>query len=464
MGLGKTVVSLTAIAKLMDRCEVYGVLVVAPLRVCELVWPQQVAKWDHTRHLKVVQIEGAPAGRRILRQADPLIGGDPEETTSKPSDAALKTLSEPADIFLINYEILPELCKWMTTQKTLPFNMVVFDESTKMKSASAKRFKLFKPHVGRFDRRVVLAGRPAPQGYEDLWSQIYLLDQGKRLGTFITHFRSNYFDADRYSYDLTLKEGAADRIERKIADLVLCLRAEDHLKMPQLIFNKIEVKLPAKVMKQYKQFEDEMFLKLKTMSVEALNAASLSIKCRQLTSGAVYSSPVYDKDGKLVEDRKWEAVHDAKLDALEEVLDEANGSPVLVVYEFQSEIARLRKRWPNAPWIGGGAAKGDTERAVENWNRGKVPFMFVHPDSIGHGVNLQDGGHIQVWTSGTWNLDLWDQTIARLHRQGQKHPVIVHSLIVPGTVDVAVASAIKSKATGQKALIANLIALRNSAK
>lgn len=450
MGLGKTVVTLTAIAKLIDSCAIRCALVVAPMRVCDLVWPQEVEKWDHLRWLRVSRIRGSPVSKKMKRWEPSL--ETQVDFNSKPSDDAIDVLSRPTDIMLVNYELLGDLCFWMSKQKVLPWDTIVFDESSKMKASDAKRFKLLKPQLNRFDRRLIMTGTPAPQGYEDLWSQIYLLDEGKRLGKFITHYRDEHF-REAGDYDLVLRHGHDKIIQAAIADLVLCLSAKDHLKMPMLTFNEVKVDLPAKAKKQYETFEEEMFIELATMEVEAFNAAALSAKCRQLTSGAVYSPPVYDTYGRLKGERTWEVIHDTKLDALEDIIEEAAGSPVLVAYEFQSEIERLLKRWKGTPWIGGGAVNREVEKAVLDWNAGKVPLMFVHPASVGHGINLQYGGHILVFISGTWSLELWEQTYCRLYRQGQEHPVIVHSIIARGTIDTQVTSAIRSKAKTQSELI-----------
>lgn len=441
MGLGKTVSTLTAISVLQDRLESRAALVVAPLRVCQLTWPDEVAKWDHLKHLRVSSIIGEAKEREAACRAQ-------------------------ADIYLINYENLIWLYSKMAAKmKSAPWDMLVLDEASKMKNPTSRRFKILKPHLSTFSRVVELTGTPAPQSYEDLWSQVFLLDRGERLGTYITHYRDQYFrSVDPNGYKLVMVQGAKEKIERKIQDLVLCMKAEDYLEMPKLIENIVEVPLPEEARKQYKKLEEEMYLVLDASegkAVEALNAASLSSKLRQMTSGAIYDPQKLNEDGNPVGERTWHDVHSAKLEAVDDIIEEANGQPVMVVYEFQSELARLLAKYPKAPWIGGGS-KGNVKTIETAWTRGEIPILLVHPASVGHGLNLQYGGHIQVWTSGTWSLELDDQTVARLYRQGQTKPVIVHRLVCPKTVDEVVVKAIREKTTGQANLVAALKAARPS--
>ena len=454
MGLGKTVITLSALVKLLDRCKIYGVLILAPKRVCELTWPTEIKKWDHTKHLTYTQIIGAPVAKE-MRRWDPMLE-DHSKVTTKPSEKALASLSKVCDVYLANYEILPALAVWMAAQKgPLPWDMIVWDESSKMKSSSARRFKLMKPVLPRMVRGLILSGTPAPQSYEDLWSQFYLLDRGERLGQFVTHFRDRYFETNQYNrFDRKLRESSAAIIEKKIADITLCLKAEDHLKMPKLIHNVIDVPLHKKLVTQYEDFEEEMFIQLENgTGVEALNAASLSSKCRQFTSGAIYKERELDTFGRPKGSREWSLVHDAKLDAVEEYIDSASGSPVMIAYEFQHELERLRKRWPKATWLGGNA---NADKIMKDWDAGKIRVLFAHPASVGHGLNFQYGGHQLLFTSGTWSLELYEQIVCRLYRQGQKHPVIVSHLRVPRTADAAVGRAIAKKAKGQAGLLAAL--------
>lgn len=424
MGLGKTSVALTVVSDLLAGLEISGALVVGPIRVIDQAgpWHEERATWDHVRHLRLVTLRGSPAQR-------------------------LKLLSEPADVYLINYELIAWLADVTRTMKTLPFDMVIFDESSKMKSHKAVRFRRIKPMLPRFPRRVIMTGTPRPNNYLDLWSQVFLLDGGKRLGAFFTHFRDRYFDFNPYSYECKIKPGAARAIRNAIRDITIAMRSEDYLKLPPIIYTDVKVPLEPSVMAKYRTLQKTMFLELEKAEIEAFNAAALTNKCRQFTSGVMYD-----------EDLKEHVVHDAKMDALEDIIDDAGGNPVLVVYEFRSELARLRKRWPKAPWIGGGSK--DPDGAIRAWNTGKTQVMLVHPASVGHGLNLQHGGRRMVWTSMTWSLELYQQMVKRLHRQGQKKPVLVSHLVAPGTVDEAVLEALRGKAKGQDALMRALRRLK----
>ncbi len=442
MGLGKTVVALTAIADLIDGLDLGAVLVVAPLRVVQMTWPEEIAKWDHTRHLKVSRVLGVQKERE-------------------------RALTEPADIYLMNYENVIWLAEWLSkngSKRPAPFDMIVWDESSKMKSWAARRFKMIKPYLPTFKRHAILTGTPSPKSYLDLWSQYYLLDQGARLGKFITHYRDRHFEQGYDGWTYTLRGGHSKQIERAISDITLCLKAKDYLKMPKLIKNRVEVALPPKTVKQYKELEREMFLKLDSGEIEAMNAAALSNQCRQFVGGAVYKEQLFTPEGKPILPRVWHTVHNAKIDALADIIEDAQGSPVLVAFEFKHELARLRARWARAPMIVGGTSERDAAKAKAAWNSGTVPVMLVHPASVGHGLNLQAGGHILVWFTLTWSLELYEQTVARLYRQGQSQPVVVHSLVCRGTVDEAVAASIAGKAKGQAALISALTRYRKAIK
>ena len=425
MGMGKTVVTLSAIWNRIAGLEIRSALVVAPVRVVETVWPQETKKWDHLKHLRCMIVRGTV-------------------------DERLAKLAKPADIYLINYELLPWLMETIRKWKVLPWDMIVFDESTKMKSASAIRFKRSKPLFRRSTHRAILTGTPAPNTYLDLWAQIYILDHGKRLGEFVTYFKDRCFNYNPWSYELKLKDGMGPKILRQIRDIVFCLKSEDYLKLPPCIETVVPVELPSKVRKQYRQLEEELFVKISETDVEAATAASLSMKCRQMTSGAVYEPKEEGDRGP----RRWAWVHDAKLDALEDVIEEASGEPLIVVYEFKHELARMLKRWPKTPWIGGGS-KG-AEATIAKWNQGKTRLLFVHPASVGHGVNLQFGGRLMAWTSGTWSWDLYWQMVKRLHRQGQERPVMVYMLACRDTVDEDVAECLQTKRQGHGRLIAFL--------
>ncbi len=414
MGLGKTIILLTAIAKLQDRLRIGRVLILAPKRVVRLVWRQEAAKWNHTKDLRVVACYGKLEDR-------------------------LAAIDTPHDILLINYENVP----WLLDERfpgrrkrgaVLPWDWVVCDESSKMKSPSSRRFKLLKRRLSQFKRRTIMSATPVPESYENLWSQMFLVDKGRSLGDFVTHFRSNYFDINRYSFEKKLKPGAAKIIEDRIAPLCLSMKAEDHLTMPKLVFNEIKVTLPPKAMEQYTKFRREMYLKFERGQVEAFNSATVAGKCRQLAAGFIYD-----------EDKVAHWVHTEKLDALEDLIDDAQGNPLIVCFEWHAEAAALRKRWPKAPMVGGGAKAIDEDKLERDWNAGKIPLLFANPQSIGHGVTFQYGGHILVWLTQPWSGETNTQTIGRIYRQGQTRPVQVHAIRAQGTTDQLVADGVRLK-------------------
>jgi len=427
MGLGKTVCTLSVIAEEIDRCISPGICIVAPPKVVDEVWAQEAAKWDHLKHLKVVKVRGNEQCRTNILK----IGC--------------------ADVYLVSYSNLLWLCEWML-QNQPPFDGMVFDESSMMKCNSTKRFKRVKPFMPFMRRRMILTGTPAAESLVNIWSQYYLLDQGERLGKYITHFKAEHYrQQDRFGYKLQLLKGHDDIIYDKVKDITMTLRAVDHLNLTAPIYNDIKITLPDKLMEQYKKLEDEMFLEMGENTVEALNAASLSIKCRQFTSGAMYN------------ETSWYKIHDHKIEALKEVIEQQDGQPLLVAYEFRHEAERFKKLWPKAPIIGGGSKPKEVSKAFKLWNEGKIPLMFVHPQSVGHGVNLQYGGHHLLWFSTTWSGERYQQTVARLHRQGQKHPVTVSHLVCKGTVDPLVLTSQRRKGKTQDNMMTALAEYRKRA-
>ena len=427
MGLGKTVCTLTVIADEVDRCVSPGICIVAPPKVVDEVWGQEAAKWDHLKGLKVVKVRGNERSR-----TDILTHGG-------------------ADVYLVSYSNLLWLAEWML-QNQPPFDGMVFDESSMMKCHSTKRFKRIKPFMPFMRRRMILTGTPAAESLANLWSQYYLLDQGERLGKYITHFKLEHFRQSPYNrFKEDLIKGQDKIIYKKVEDITMTLRAEDHLKMTAPVYNEIKLTLPEKLMDKYKQFEKEMFVEMGENSVEALNAASLSMKCRQFTSGAMY------------DESSWYKIHDIKIDALKEVIEQQDGQPLLVAYEFRHEAERFKKLWPKAPIIGGGSKPKEVSKAFALWNKGKIPVMFVQPQSVGHGVNLQYGGHHLLWYSTTWSGERYQQTVARLHRQGQSHPVTVSHLVVRSTVDPLVVAAQRRKGKSQDSMMSALAEYRKRA-
>ena len=412
MGLGKTVSTLTALDELMREFEVIRVLVTAPLRVALTTWPDEIKRWAHLRHLTARVIQGTPTQRaRIVR-------------------------TDRSDIHLINRELVPWLIEQMQLPAFCPYDTLVIDESSSFKDQSTKRFKSLRRLTRSINRVIELTGTPAPNGLLGLWAQIFLLDQGERLGRTWTGFRETYFTPDYHGYKWTPREGTDTRIQNKLKDICLTLSAEDYLKMPDRIDRTVSVALPDEARPMYAALEREFLLELQNDVVEAATAAVLTNKLLQFANGALYTGP----NGAYTE------VHDAKLDALEDLIEAAQG-PVLVAYNFKSDVERIKARFPKAEPIGKDPA------TIKRWNAGKIPILLAHPASAGHGLNLQAGGATIIWFGLNWSLELYQQFNARLHRQGQTRPVIVHHIVTADTVDETVVQALSGKHTTQKALI-----------
>jgi SNF2 family DNA or RNA helicase len=413
MGLGKTIITLTAIDELMfDYFEISKALVIAPLRVAESTWDAEIEKWDHLKDLKISKVLGAENKR-------------------------IKALKVPADIYIINRENV----KWLVERfiKDWPFDMVVIDELSSFKSHRSQRFKALKKVRPCMKRVVGLTGTPAPNSLIDLWSQIYLLDGGERLGRTLTGYRERYFNPDKRNqhiiFTYKLKEGAEKAIYEKLSDICVSMKAEDYLNMPDRINNIIPVNLPAKAKKEYELLEKDLLLKLDEGDIVANNAAALTNKLLQFSNGAVY-----DEDGDVKE------IHDEKLRALDELIETANGKPVLIFYSYKHDLDRIKKHLKDVTVL-------ETSEDIERWNKGEIPIMLTHPASAGHGLNLQAGGNIIIWFGLTWSLELYMQANARLHRQGQKETVIVHHIVAKGTVDEDVMKALNKKEVNQEALL-----------
>ena len=413
MGLGKTVITLTAVKELLTDLAVWQVLVIAPKKVAEATWQAEAAKWDHLKDLRIATALGA-AGER---------------------DAAARS---GADITIINRENVDWLVS--TLGKRWPFDMVVVDESSSFKNPSAKRFRALKRVMWRIKRMVILTGTPAPNGVEDLWSQIYLLDRGERLGEYITHYRARYFDFNPWRHEYTPKPGAFEAVKEKISDICVSMTAADYLTMPELVTHDLPVALDPDARRAYRELERTMLLQLQADQTEitALSAAALTGKLLQLCGGCVYDAD----DGA-------HQIHTAKLEALAELV-EAIHEPVLLFYGFRHELPGIREHL--APLR---LRVRDLKSAedADAWNRGEVDVLLAHPASCAYGLNLQSGGHHVVWYTLTWSLELYQQANARLHRQGQEKPVIVHRLLVQGGVDEDVAKALEGKTETQDALI-----------
>lgn len=413
MGLGKTVITLTAIVELMhDRFEVGKVLVIAPKKVAEETWATEAQKWEHTRHLRIAKVLGSALQRRAA-------------------------LESAADVYVINRENV----EWLVEHygRKWPFDMVVIDELSSFKSNTARRFRALRRVRPLIKRIVGLTGTPTPNGLIDLWPQIYLLDQGERLGKTITGYRDRYFKPGRRDghivYDWIPKPEAPERIYEKLADLCVSMRAQDWLQLPERVDVEVTVRLAPEAWEVYRQLERDLLLPLEGEVITADTAGVLTNKLLQLANGAVYDQR-----------RGVHEIHDAKLEAMEELVEQANGKPLLVFYAYQHDLTRLRARFPQAQTM-------DEPGIVERWNRRNVPILLAHPASAGHGLNLQAGGNHIVWFGLTWSLELYQQANARLHRQGQTERVIVHHLVAKGTVDEDVMKRLTGKATTQADLI-----------
>jgi SNF2 family DNA or RNA helicase len=418
MGTGKTVTTLTAIDRLLyDYMEDGPVLVIAPKRVAEDTWSKEAAKWEHLQHLKVVKIMGT-AQQRI--------------------DALRSVYEGPfADVYVINRE---NVC-WLIDNLVgrWPFKIVVLDELSSFKSAQAKRWKALRRVRGRIRRIIGLTGTPRPNGLEDLWPEIYLLDQGARLGKTLGAFRSKYLVPEKMNghivYSYRARPGAEEEIYDKLADLCMSIRKEDVLQLPGQIYEDIELTPSPALLKKYKQFEKDAVLEvLDGDEIMAGTAAALTNKLLQFANGAIYDM-----------DKQVHELHTVKLDALEELIEEAGGDPVLVLYAYQHDADRIRQRII--------CRSLDTSEDIDAWNRGEIPVALAHPASIGHGLNLQEGGHITIWYGLTWSLELYQQANERLNRPGQTQVCRVYHLILKGTHDERVLVSLKNKDKGQAAAI-----------
>ncbi|HFI0164753.1 TPA: SNF2-related protein [Streptococcus suis] len=419
MGMGKTATTLSAVNELMfDRFEVTKVLVIAPLRVANTVWSDEIEQWAELRHLRYSKIVGTPKQRKVALQKD-------------------------ADIYIVNRENLP----WLVEQCSPYFkwDMVVIDELSSFKSWQSKRFKAFmamRPHMKRI---VGLTGTPSSNGLMDLFAEFKVIDGGERLGHFIGEFRSRYFEEGRRNgnivYEYIPMDYAECQIQDKISDITISMKALDYLDMPELISTKKLVRMSEKEKEKYSQFKKEYVLsELDGLEVTAANAASLTNKLVQLSNGAVYS-----------DDHTVVALHEQKLDALEDILESANGEPVLVAYWFKHDLARIINRLEKLK-VKSRVLK--TEEDIREWNKGNVPVGLLHPAGAGHGLNLQKGGHHLVWFGLTWSLELYQQTNARLWRQGQEaETVVIQHIVTEGTIDEEILKALENKDAQQERLI-----------
>jgi SNF2 family DNA or RNA helicase len=412
MGLGKSLITLTAIFDLtLDSFLIRKVLVIAPLRVARDTWPAEIEKWDHLNGLTYSVAIGSEAQRKAA-------------------------LLQRAQVYLINRENVD----WLINDSGIPFDydMVVIDELSSFKSHTSKRFRALRKVRPNVKRIVGLTGTPSSNGLMDLWAEIGILDMGQRLGRYISHFRNAYFVPDKRNqqsiFTYKPKPGAEEAIYRLISDITISMKNTDYLKLPDLVINEIPVLLSEDERQQYEIMRSEMVLSIKGKEIDAVNAAALSNKLLQMANGAVY-----DGNGGVIR------IHDRKLDALEDIIEAANGKPVLIAYWYKHDLERIMERFP--------AIQLDNAESIKRWNDGEIPVAVIHPASAGHGLNLQAGGSCLVWFGLTWSLELYQQTNARLWRQGQKDTVIIHHIVAKETIDEQVMKALKRKDKTQTALI-----------
>ena len=418
MGLGKTSITLTALNNLLfDSFKVRRILVIAPLRVARNTWGAEIDKWDHLSGLRYAVAVGTENER-------------------------LAALQKQADIYLINRENV----QWLISESGIPFDfdMVVIDELSSFKNHQTKRFKALMKVRPRVKRIVGLTGTPSSNGLMDLWAEFRLLDMGERLGRFIGQYRTSYFRPDKQNGQVVFSykplPGAEKQIYGKISDITISMKSDDHLQMPELINSRYTVYLSEKEDSHYADLKKDLVLQLPDGEITAANAASLSGKLSQMANGAIYTDA-----GETV------AIHERKLDALEDIIEAANGKPVLVAYWFRHDLERITERLHKLKIP---CSKLDTDGSIRKWNAGEIPVALIHPASAGHGLNLQSGGNTLVWFGLTWSLELYQQMVARLWRQGQaSETVVVQHIITKGTIDERIMKALSEKDTTQAALI-----------
>lgn len=421
MGLGKTIITLSAIQQLKyGRFQVNKVLVIAPKKVAEATWQREAEKWDNVKRLRISTVLGSESKR-------------------------IRALNTQADIYIINRENVV----WLVDhyKNSWPFDMVVVDEFSSFKSHSAKRFKALAAIRGHIRRIVGLTGTPSPNGLNDLWSQVYLLDQGERLGKCYTHFRDRYFEPGKrsrdviYSYDP--KVGADTAIMDAVSDICISMKSEDYLELPDITYDTVPVQLDAKAAKAYTKLERDMVLALNDNEViDVASAAALSNKLQQLANGAIYD-----------ENKEWHEVHNCKIDAFIELVEQLNGKSALVFYNFRHDLERLTEALKKSKLRVRLLAGPQDEK---DWNNGKIDILLAHPASAAYGLNLQEGGNHVVWFGLNWSLELYQQANKRLHRQGQKEKVIIHHLICEGTRDTDLAAALDEKDRAQEYVLTSL--------
>ena len=417
LGLGKTITTLTAIVDLIDSMTVSKVLIVAPLRVANSVWHKEAANWQHTKHLKFSIVTGSEKER-------------------------LAALHKTADVYVINRENVTWIVEHYA--KKWPFDMIVIDEASSFKSASSQRFKALRKTIPFTNRLVELTGTPSPNGLLDIWSQMYLIDSGERLGRSMTAYKQRFFEAAYNGYSFKPVKSADKIIHKLIDDIVISLNVEDYLEMPERIDTVIRVALPPARLAEYKQLERDFLIQINDNDIVAYNAATLAGKLLQYANGAMYTDEL----------KNWTEIHSAKLDAIEDIIDENSDENLLIAYNYKTDLIRLQARYPDAVVLD---KNPDT---IAQWNKGQIKMLLAHPASAGHGLNLQHGGSIIVWFGLNWSLELYQQFNGRLRRQGQTKPVRIVHIVTDGCIDDKVMKAIENKAITQDELL-NALKLTN---
>ena len=410
LGLGKTITTLTAITDLLDSLTVCKVLIIAPLRVANSVWHIEAKRWAHTKDLTFSIITGSEKER-------------------------ISALFKSADIYVINRENVQWLVEHYKTK--WPYDLVVIDESSSFKSASSQRFKALKKVRTLTDRMVQLTGTPSPNGLIDIWSQMFLLDGGERLGKTISAYKMRFFQTGHNGYTLTPVNNADKIIHRLIDDIVISLNVDDYLQMPERIDTVMRVNMPPARLAEYKQLERDFIMQINDAEIVAYNAATLAGRLLQMCNGAMYTDEL----------KNWTEIHTAKLDALDEILEDNQDENLLIAYNYKTDLIRLKTRYPDAVVL------DNDPDTITQWNNGNIKMLLAHPASCGHGLNLQHGGSIIVWFGLNWSLELYQQFNGRLHRQGQTKPVRVVHIVADGCIDDKVMFAIDNKATTQQQLI-----------
>lgn len=457
-GLGKTSITLEVISQYLKDGLASKVLIIAPLRVCYNVWPNEIKDWANFNHLRCCILHG------------------------KDKDKLLE--SDDYDIYLIN----PEGLKWLFAAeketsnsfggkrkpkivvdqrrwKSFGFDMLVVDELSKFKSSTSDRFKMIKPLIPTFKFRYGLTGSPAANGLINLFGQMYIIDNGLTFGQYITHFRNAFFESDYLGFTYTIRPGAEQEIYDAIKPFVLSMKATDYLDMPDYIESNIYVELDAKARKVYNALENDLITKLNDNVVTAATAGAASIKCRQVANGAVYVDQEIEALVKTA-DKEWVTVHDEKIEALQDLIEELQGQPLLVAYEFAHDLERLKKALgKDTPHIGTGVSMKETQRIVDDFNRGKIPVLLGHPASMGHGLNMQNVCNHVCWFSITWDYELYDQFVRRVYRQGNSNDkVFIYRIVAKDTIDHAIVGMLSNKTATQNALFNALEAIKKSKK